>query len=218
MTSVLVTEANAVFLHVPKTAGASISHGILEAFPGAQNLPTRGLRRPTGAAQHVADRLSDPGVYARTFSFCFVRNPWDWTVSGWKHVTGARDAYDGNGPDFAEFVAGDWRRGLATNPHKLKFASAELHVAFHTKITQWQHLLVGRLRPRLAPIAFYARFEQLETDWARICERLGREIVLPQVNVSKKSHYSEHYDDRLRAIVAERNAPLIERFGYRFGQ
>jgi hypothetical protein len=217
MTSVLIPEANAFFLHLPKTAGTSVSRALREAFPAARNLPTAGLRRPVGTARHLATRVGR-GVYERSYSFCFLRNPWDWTVSGWKHVTGARDAYDGNGPDFAEFVAGDWRRGLGRNPHPEKYATTELHVAFHAKITQWEHLLLGWPRPRPAPMAFYARFERLGEDWARICERLGRDMPLPAFNVSARSHYTEHYDDRLRRIVAERNAPLIERFGYRFGE
>ena len=72
----------------------------------------------------------------------------------------------------------------------------------------------GHVRRRWRSIA---RFERLDEDWARICERLGRDIPLPELNVSAKSHYTEYYDDRLREIVARRNAPLIDRFGYRFG-
>ena len=127
----------------------------------------RGLKRPHGAARHMARQLGQR-IFATAFSFCFVRNPWDWTVSGWKHVTQNQDAYGGAGPDFATFVTGNWRAGLTRNPNRLKFATPELFVAFHAKITQWEHVGIGRLRPRPAPLAFYGRFERLEEDWGRI--------------------------------------------------
>jgi hypothetical protein len=39
---------------------------------------------------------------------------------------------------------------------------------------------------------------------------------LPQYNRSSRQHYSKYYDDGLRALVRERFAPEIERFGYAF--
>ena len=210
-------EVTALFLHLPKTAGHSISTGLAEAFPEADRHPVRGLRNAQGAARYAARRIGE-ATMETAYSFCFVRNPWDWTVSGWKHVTRNQDAYGRKGPEFGAFIDGAWRHGLKRNPNKLKFATPHLFVAYHTQITQWEHLSLGWPRARPAPMAFYARFEHLDRDWERICERLGREIVLPKLNVSTRSHYTEHYDDRLRAIVAERNAPLIERFGYRFGE
>ena len=216
MSSLHIAELNAFFLHVPKTAGMSVSTALAEAFPEAPRLPVRGMRRAHGIARHMVRRVGLPPL-SQTYSFCFVRNPWDWTVSGWKHVTQNRCAYGETPPDFEEFVTGDWRRGLSYNPHRLKFAGPELFVAYHTKVTQWQHLSLGRFGGQPAPLAFIAQFERLEADWARICERLGRDIPLPRINVSPKSHYTEHYDDKLRAIVAAKNAELIGRFGYRFG-
>ena len=216
MANLHIHQERAFFLHVPKTAGYSVSTALADAFPEATRLPVRGMRRRQGAASYSAGRIG-AGPLAHDFSFCFVRNPWDWTVSGWKHVTRNQDAYGGSGPDFSDFVAGHWRDGLRDNPNPRKFATPELFVAYHTQITQWEHLCLGRLNPQPVPLAFVARFERLEEDWARICERLGREIALPRINVSVKSHYTEHYDDRLREIVARRNAPLIARFGYRFG-
>lgn len=217
MASLHIAGENAFFLHVPKTAGMSVSTALAESFPKATRLPVRDMRRAHGAARHMLHRVG-PEPLCRGFSFCFVRNPWDWTVSGWKHVTRNKLAYGDDPPDFEAFVTGHWRDGLQHNPYRRKFRSAELFVAYHTQVTQWQHLTFGRLRPRLAPLAFVARFERLEEDWARICERLRRDIPLPRINVSPRSHYTEHYDDKLRAIVAARNAELIGRFGYRFGQ
>lgn len=179
--------------------------------------PVRGWgRMPVGGAErYVSGRLGRDAI-ARRWSFCFVRDPWDWTVSGWLYVTRNRPAYGDHPPEFGAFVRGDWRRGIVHNPHPLKFRSARASVLYHTRVTQDAHLSVG-LPPRPAPIAFYARFERLGEDWARICERLGQEIALPHANRSERTPYADYYDDETRRIVASRNADLIERFGYRFG-
>jgi hypothetical protein len=36
-------------------------------------------------------------------------------------------------------------------------------------------------------------------------------------NVARHAHYTEFYDDELRDLVAERDAPIIARHGYGFG-
>ncbi len=36
-------------------------------------------------------------------------------------------------------------------------------------------------------------------------------------NVAGHAHYTEFYDDELRNLVAERDAPVIARHGYLFG-
>lgn len=215
MANVLMPNERAVFLHLPKTAGHSVSAALAEQIPDARPLPTRGLSRRRGAAWEF-DRQAGPTVVGRFWSFCFIRNPWDWAVSGWVHVTRNKPAYGDAPPDFAAFLTGAWDRGLVRNPHRLKFKGPRQYVEYHTQITQTEHLRRGRLRGP-APIAFYGRFERLAQDWERICDRLGREVALPHNNRSERTHYTEYYDDRLRDVVARRDAALIERFGYRFG-
>ena len=215
MASVYIPSCNAVFLHVPKTAGYSVSTALAEAFAEAQSYPVRGMEKSEGAAYYTG-RCLGHDVFARTWSFCFLRNPWDWTVSGWLHVTRNKRAYGDGPPDFERFLKDGWDKGLVRNPNKLKFKSPEMFVDYHTQITQSGHL-TGPNGDDPVPIAFYARFERLAEDWARICERLGHDIELPHKNRSTRTHYTEYYTDELRDIVAERNAGLIARFGYRFG-
>ena len=164
------------------------------------------------ARRAMSARASAAAVFARSFSFCFVRNPWDWTVSGWKHVTRQPGCLWRRGPGLRRLRhRRTGARGCAATPTGSSSRRRAIFVAYHTQITQWEHLLLGRIRPQPVPLAFTARFERLEDDWARICERLGRDIALPRINVSAGAHYTEYYDDRLREIVARRNAPLIAR-------
>ena len=202
---------------MPKTAGHSITTALTEQVAGAVPHPVRDWGRLPigGAARYASGRLGRDAI-ARRWSFCFVRDPWDWAVSGWLYVTRNRPHYGEDPPAFADFVRGGWRRGLCRNQHPRKFRSARASVVYHTQVTQGAHLSLG-LPPRPAPIAFHARFEHLAKDWARICERLGQDVALPHVNRSERAPYTDYYDDETRRIVADRNAPLIARFAYRFG-
>ena len=139
MASVYIPSCNAVFLHVPKTAGYSVSTALAEAFAEAQSYPVRGMEKSEGAAYYTG-RCLGHDVFARTWSFCFLRNPWDWTVSGWLHVTRNKRAYGDGPPDFERFLKDGWDKGLVRNPNKLKFKSPEMFVDYHTQITQSGHL------------------------------------------------------------------------------
>ena len=61
------------------------------------------------------------------------------------------------------------------------------------------------------------RFESLTQGFAELAERLGFPGRLPHVNASRRaSDYRSAYDERTRAIVAERFGRDCERFGYVF--
>jgi hypothetical protein len=61
------------------------------------------------------------------------------------------------------------------------------------------------------------RFETLADDFRRVCAAVDIPVKpLPKYNRSRREHYSRYYDDELRALVRERFALEIERFGYTF--
>lgn len=213
MSSAHLRSRGAMFVHVPKTAGYSVTVALRGSDLDVAFHPVRNLRRPTGSARWITS-VAGRRFWAENFTFCFVRNPWDWTVSGWKHVTRNKPCYD-DPPEFGAFVRGEWRRGLGPNPSPEKYRSAAVCVAHHTQVTQWEHLQIGFPR-RLAPFDRVCRFERLAEEWEEVCERLGVEMPLPHENRSERTHYSAYYDEETRRIVERRNAPLIERFGYRF--
>ena len=212
MATVHLTEQRALFLHLPKTAGFSISSA-LEAVPGARPHPVRGMDVIEGAAAWAASKLGRE-VFEDLFSFAVVRNPWDWTVSGWRHVSSRKDAYGGHGPDCAAFVRGGWRDGLVRCPNPLKFASPEIFLRYHCIVTQWEHLCLSPDAP--APLSHVARFEALPDEVETLRRRLGIRLDMPHKNRSDRRDYRSYYTDELAEIVARKNERLISAFGYRF--
>jgi hypothetical protein len=70
------------------------------------------------------------------------------------------------------------------------------------------------------------RFEALQAGFDEVVQRLGLPAPIPLVseNVTSersggtvKRHYTEYYDEPSRKLVSQVYAPIIERFGYRFG-
>ena len=70
---------------------------------------------------------------------------------------------------------------------------------------------------------FIGKFENLQCDFNSICEKIG--IPPSKLSHVKKSsqfrkykHYTEHYDDETRELVAEAYKDDIDRLGYKFGE
>jgi hypothetical protein len=57
----------------------------------------------------------------------------------------------------------------------------------------------------------------LQADFAAVCDKLDiMELQLPQMNKTKRKHYTKYYNDKTRKMVAEKFAQDIEYFGYQF--
>jgi chondroitin 4-sulfotransferase 11 len=66
-------------------------------------------------------------------------------------------------------------------------------------------------------VDYIMRFETLGDNFRRVCAELDIPATpLPHYNRSRREHYSSYYDGELRALVSERFALEIERFGYTF--
>jgi hypothetical protein len=66
-------------------------------------------------------------------------------------------------------------------------------------------------------VDFVGRYESLGADVQRVFDRLELGAArLPHLNRREHDHYSRSYDERTRALVAERFAKDCARFGYRF--
>ncbi len=205
MVSVLLKDRNLLFIHVPKTGGGSISRA-LRSEPDAVLYPVHGMAVAEPCISQLSQQLDKPLNEYRTVAF--VRNPWDWTVSGYLHVTENMRAYD-SPPTFKEFVHGNWL-GATILQYPTKFTEPEAYVAYHTQITPWMHLFPSGSN---ASIHHLCTYENLERDAKEV---LGIKTPLPHANRSKRDHYSGYYDDETRERVGIRHADLINAIGYVF--
>ena len=205
MVSVLLKDRNLLFLHVPKTAGGSVSR-LLRDEPDAVLYPVQGMSKAESCVVQLGRQLNKPLHHYQTVGF--VRNPWDWTVSGYLHVTENMPAYD-NPPTFRDFVLGDWARANILR-YPEKFTTAKAYVEYHTQITPWQHLFGAKQNVKIDRLC---TFETLAND---VCDAFGTTNQLPHANKSERQHYSEYYDEETQSITAERHGELIEALGYRF--
>ena len=188
-------EHNAIFIHLPKTAGTSMSRAL--GLSGSRHIPAE------------AYRIANPKKFANFFKFAVVRNPYDRLYSSYAFLLngGLNDddarfaaAHVQSFESFSQFVT----EGLARNP----------------EIRDWVHFrpqtvfiydAVGRNM-----LDFTGRFERLAEDYAYIAERLGKPIELPVTNRSGKGDYREAYTPAMVDVVRSLYVKDLDLLHYTF--
>ena len=201
-----------IFVHVPKTAGSSVTRAL---EPYSDNHPREGLRRllshlpvpesPEAIAfpMHVSARWArlklPPEVYQGYRKFCVVRNPYDRAVSLYHYLSQRTDhhlyervsrlSFKG----YLDYLA---RRRRTKNPTQL----------FYVADAKGQPIVDDILR-----------FETLNGDFANLCGDLGmpEKVELPMNNTSDHKPYWEYYsDDYSRELVKDLFTADFQTFGY----
>jgi Sulfotransferase family len=191
-------EHRCIFVHIPKCAGVSVCTSLFGNLAGGHTT----LR--------MYQIVFSPREYTEYFKFSIVRNPWDRLVSAYQFLkndgmndddrTWAEQHLSGY-PDFDTFVQG-WlnetnvRKGIHFLP---------------------QSEFITNCRNQ-ADLDFIGYFENLDSDFAHICARLGVTASLPRLNNtrSRGKDFRTYYTDKTRRIVAEVYAEDISMLGYSF--
>ena len=193
-----------LLVHIPRTAGNSIqsvlrdySEDEIVALRGEQDgierfdlrNPHYKLRKHSTLAEYRAALGQEQ--FRNLYKFACVRNPWDRMMSYYLRRT--RDAKDWDRKEFKKMI------------------SKALSDADYLRLDEGEENPFGNLDCVM-------RFETLADDFRRVCAAVDIPAKpLPKYNRSRREHYSSYYDDELRALVRERFALEIERFGYTFG-
>lgn len=187
---------NAVFIHVPKTAGLYIQEALdleILRFPhrAKKNFKQSGV---VTFGHQDYPRLLKRGVVGRAFHdsafrFAFCRNPYDRAVSHYFYVRKKHPERMDKGVSFI-----DYTRTLASFGRTFQPQSVYL---------------------RGLALDFLGRFERLEADLAEVAGLLGREVKdTPKRNETKHGPYWEYYNEEAAENIRQYYREDFERFKY----
>ena len=161
-----VSRHRCIFIHIPKTAGISVARALFGS-------------KGAGHAR-AADYLATIGAedFDCLFKFSIVKNPYDRLISAyWYLMAGGMSEGDRK---IAEEFLGKFGGFDSFVLHGLDEA-AESQVHF---MPQWTFLLDPRTNRICTDLL--VPFEEMDAGFAEICRRLGRNVVLPRLNVAQR--------------------------------
>ena len=218
-------ENRCIYIHIPKTAGTSIEKRLGAHIDCSQRLsqdhrtirniqsaisPSYGKRidmRSVLSFIYQRYQAHKHGVktvtkdqFTEYFKFCFVRNPWDRAYSWYRNVL--RDTIH------------QTNLGIEKN---ISFSDFLINHADQWALmpqTDWIIDNKGNV-----VVDFVGKFENLESDFKLICERLYIEdATLPVTLDSGNVSYIDAYDNKLIKLIEVRYHTEILLFDYKFGE
>ena len=191
-----IKKHKAIFVHIPKSAGTSIRESL---FGGG------GAHRTITGFQSVLA----PELFAESFKFTFVRNPWDRLVSAFfflknRDMTGNQRWACENLSQFQDF-----------NTFVTNWLTRENIWSFVFFRPQYHFICFEDKKPAVDFVGFY---ENLMSDFAVIRDRIKSSANLEEKNRNSKRgrDYREYYTNETRDLVADIYAEDIQLFGYNF--
>lgn len=191
-----------LFVAIQKTGTTSIEKALQEyLYPHVASSTVKIKKRPNFKYKHNSAEIlaSCPeinSIWDKLFKFSVVRNPWDLCVSHYfyRQREEHEEAIDIN---FKEWLMNDKKR------EPIMWQAS----------TQYDCLTVnGKLA-----VDFIGRFENLQNDFNKICERISiSPISLYKRNSTKHEHYSTYYDKETKEYVFNLLKKDIETFNYEF--
>ena len=185
-----------IFVHIPKTAGTSITNGLFENMGGSHRTIKNYLL------------YFNNKDFKNYYKFCFVRNPWDRLVSsyiflknGGMHDGDAKWAkkYLSNCKNFEDFVI-NFLQGKAVLDY-IHFKPQFEFISFKNKIH------VDKIY----------KFENIQSAIDDINKILNINVLIEHQNKSKKvKGYKEYYNEETMKIVANLYKKDINLFDYKF--
>lgn len=192
-----------LYVHQPKTAGNAIQTVLQEyavdtlyANPQQDGIQRFALKNSYGTTKHspLREYLSalGPELFWSLTRFTTIRNPWERAISFYfsphRGVT-------------------EWDRSSF-----IRVLDELQPMSWYIRLANDQDVPSG-----LKPIDIFLRHETLAADFHRLCRRLDIEAVpIPLRNMGNHRRFTEYYDARLIAEVAERYVNNISEFGYHF--
>ena len=156
---------------------------------------------PVHAKSEEFRQYITPNIYDKLYSFCVVRNPWDWQFSIYNFALKTKKHF--RHEFFKKLVSFDsYIRWRCSNDGPFELQSDFIK-------DKNGNLLVNKI----------IKFENLDNDFNTVLEELG----LPSLKLSKmrsvsqrRNSYKDSYDDELINLVSEKFSTDIKLFDYSF--
>jgi len=177
-----------IFVSIPKTGTTSIESVLKKYEDTHSTIYATYLKRhtPFWAIKHS---------HLSYFKFCFFRNPWEQFVSLYRYYIHHHHAH------IYERPFGEWVQDEPLNP---TFGIG----------TEYEYILDKH--GFVIPDVKVYKFEEIDSAWEDICERLDITDKLPHLNKSKHRHYSTYYTNKTRHMIARKCRREIEMMDYTF--
>lgn len=190
-----------IFIHIPKAAGTSVKQAL--QLPGQGHPPW------------VYFASNYPRRWQQYLKFTIVRNPWDRVVSAYSYAKMANSYWHNPEtfphPDHEVLKGSNFTQCCEM---LLRHRDQLRHESWHP---QYAWLLARQGDKEVLAVDRILRFETLDSDFLDLCKTLNvKANKLSEINPSKRSHYTDYYDDHTRSIIAEVYAKDIALFGYEF--
>jgi hypothetical protein len=188
----------AIFVHIPKTAGTSLKRAL--------GFPRVGKAKGKYRKHHTIPEMQQiipAEVWERAFKFAIVRNPWDRMASYYRFMK--RKAAEKFGrEDFPDFDR--WLSEVLENP--------DLYNTNYQPQAAWLYNEEGDLL-----VDYVGRFEDLDEAYQHICQALDVDVPpdLRHINSSQYTgSYRDFYTEESQALVSRICARDLEYFNYTF--
>lgn len=181
-------EHSITFIHNPKTAGTSISQWLDDNFKTVAG-------RKHGNYEEVQTYFPNT-----VYTFGVVRNPWSRLVSWYKF----------RGQGAGTFEEWFWDRYSAAQHNALGFNSNLIWAR------NWYTLITPQCN-WFDDETVVLKFEELETDFGIIQEKLQCKLDLPNTNNTPVDDYTQYYNRDLAETVRDIYLDDVIKFGYEFG-
>jgi hypothetical protein len=180
-----------VFIHIPKTAGTSITKIIGEPF------------QKHNTAKVVIDTIGRK-QWENAYKFSVVRNPWDKVHSWYKfRVMHDQSKMKSRPISFKDWVACTY--GEPKDPYYYYRARE-----FMPQVEWWKN------ENDVIEMDRIIRFENLAEEFNEVANIVGIESKLPHINKTESTNYRDHYDEETKKIIEDWFREDIEMFGYKF--
>jgi len=179
------------FVRIPRCASTGMKYGL--------GLPNTYDHKK--AATFIEEEGRDK--WDNSFTFSFVRNPWERLVSWYFYASKVCNTPGVNYPekemDFDTWIRTGCRHHWSHRPEN------------PLKQVDWL-VADGQVA-----VEFVGRFENVKEGWAYVCSRLGVQKEMCVRERSPHDDYRTYYTDETAKVVATLFAEDIETFGYNFG-